>query len=86
MDSKGRALDNIFIERFWRTLKYEHLYLRAYSDGRELHQGLSEWFEFYNRDRKHQSLNYQTPAMWYSAGIEGKKEGAILETSASSSD
>lgn len=86
MDSKGRALDNLFIERFWRTLKYEHLYLRAYSDGRELHQGLSEWFEFYNRDRKHQSLNYQTPAMWYSAGIEGKKEGAILETSASSSD
>ncbi len=56
MDSKGRALDNIFIERFWRTIKYEHLYLRAYSDGHSLHQGLTEYFRFYNHDRKHQSL------------------------------
>ena len=65
MDSKGRALDNIFIERFWRTIKYEHLYLRAYSDGHSLHQGLTEYFHFYNHDRKHQSLGYQTPAVWY---------------------
>lgn len=74
MDSKGRALDNIFIERFWRTIKYEHLYLRAYSDGRHLHQGLTEYFRFYNHERKHQSLDYQTPAMWYEAGIEGKEK------------
>ncbi len=51
MDSKGRALDNIFIERFWRTIKYEPLYLRSYPDGRSLHEGLSEYFRFYNQQR-----------------------------------
>jgi putative transposase len=76
MDSKGRALDNIFIERFWRTIKYEHLYLRAYSDGRELGEGLSKYFQFYNQDRKHQSLGYQTPAVWYTKGVE-RGESAI---------
>lgn len=70
MDSKGRALDNIFIERFWRTIKYEHLYLRAYEDGHQLHEGLREYFRFYNQDRKHQSLNYQTPSEWYGGGTE----------------
>jgi putative transposase len=65
MDSKGRALDNIFIERFWRTIKYEHIYLRAYGDGQELNRGLTEYFRFYNQERKHQSLGYQTPAVWY---------------------
>ena len=58
MDSKGRALDNIFIERFWRTIKYEHLYLRAYTDGHSLHQDLTAYFRFYNHERKHQSLGY----------------------------
>lgn len=72
MDSKGRALDNIFIERFWRTIKYEHLYLRAYTDGHSLQRGLTEYFHFYNYDRKHQSLGYQTPATWYGRGMEGK--------------
>uniref|UniRef100_UPI003570ACBF IS3 family transposase n=1 Tax=Salmonirosea aquatica TaxID=2654236 RepID=UPI003570ACBF len=70
MDSKGRALDNIFIERFWRTVKYEHIYLRAYEDGLGLHQGLSEYFRFYNWERKHQSLGYQTPAQWYESRWE----------------
>ncbi|MBC3788695.1 putative transposase [Spirosoma sp. LMG 31448] len=74
MDSKGRALDNIFIERFWRTIKYEHLYLRAYADGHSLHQGLTEYFRFYNHERKHQSLGYQTPAVWYEKGIEGTEK------------
>lgn len=78
MDSKGRALDNIFIERFWRTIKYEHLYLRAYEDGRELHDGLSNYFRFYNQDRKHQSLGYQTPAAWYTKGVEGEKSAIAL--------
>ena len=86
MDSKGRALDNIFIERFWRTLKYEHLYLRAYATGRELHQGLTEYFQFYNQDRKHQSLGYQTPAMCYMAAREGKKKSAISRSYSSSLD
>ena len=77
MDGKGRALDNIFIERFWRTVKYEHLYLRAYADGQELHKGLHEYFRFYNQDRKHQSLGYQTPAVWYTKGVE-RGQSAIL--------
>ncbi|MBN8820872.1 integrase core domain-containing protein [Spirosoma sp.] len=55
-------------------MKYEHLYLRAYTDGRHLHQGLTESFRFYNHDRKHQSLGYQTPAMWYEAGIGGEEK------------
>lgn len=72
MDSKGRALDNIFIERFWRTIKYEHIYLRDYRDGRSLHEGLTGYFRFYNQERKHQSLGYQTPAQWYGLPIERK--------------
>lgn len=74
MDSKGRALDNIFIERFWRTIKYEHIYLRAYPDGHSLHRGLTDYFHFYNHERKHQSLGYQTPAVWYQGGMEGKEK------------
>lgn len=65
MDSKGRALDNIFIERFWKTLKYEHLYLNDYTSGPELIKGLGEYFEFYNKKRLHQSLGYKTPAEVY---------------------
>jgi putative transposase len=61
MDSKGRALDNIFIERFWKSLKYEHLYLNEYASGPELVTGLSEYFDFYNNRRLHQSLGYRTP-------------------------
>lgn len=73
MDSKGRALDNIFIERFWRTIKYEHLYLTPYQDGHSLYQGLNSYFRFYNQERKHQSLGYQTPAEWYERGKESGK-------------
>ena len=62
MDGKGRALDNVFIERFWRTIKREHIYLYAYNDGLELYKGLSQYFDFYNNHRKHQALNYQTPS------------------------
>ncbi len=58
MDGKGRALDNIFIERFWRTIKYENIYLHAYENGLELHKGLSRYFDFYCYQRKHQSLNW----------------------------
>lgn len=61
MDGKGRALDNIFVERLWRTVKYENIYLRAYADGWQLEEGLRQYFEFYNHRRFHQSLNYQTP-------------------------
>lgn len=61
MDGRGRALDNIFVERLWRTVKYENIYLNDYQSVRELERGLRQYFEFYNRERLHQSLNYQTP-------------------------
>jgi putative transposase len=61
MDGRGRAHDNIFIERLWRTVKYEDIYLRDYADGRELRLGLSRYFRYYNFDRPHQSLRYKTP-------------------------
>ena len=61
MDGKGRAIDNIFIERLWRTVKYENIYLNNYEDGVSLYRGLADYFDFYNQERLHQSLNYQTP-------------------------
>lgn len=61
MDSKGRALDNIFVERLWRTVKYENLYLYDYQDGFHLHRGLTWYFGFYNQERIHESLGYRTP-------------------------
>jgi putative transposase len=65
MDGRGRALDNIFIERLWRTIKYEHIYLYSYEDGLTLHRGLRQYFEKYNTKRRHQSLEYKTPSMVY---------------------
>ena len=61
MDGKGRAIDNIFVERLWRTVKYEDIYLKAYVDGWQLETGLQAYFEFYNCRRFHQGLAYQTP-------------------------
>ena len=56
---------NIFIERLWRTVKYEHVYLHAYEDGLTLYKGLNEYFKFYNDERRHQSLDYETPLTMY---------------------
>ena len=67
MDGRGRCMDNIFTERLWRTVKYENIYLNEYGNIGEANQGLSEYFKFYNEKRKHQSLNYQTPAQIYFA-------------------
>ena len=61
MDGKGRCIDNIFVERLWRTVKYEYIYLHAFATGSELRKGLREWFEWYNQERLHQSLEYKTP-------------------------
>ena len=61
MDGKGRWIDNAFIERLWRSVKYEDIYLRAYENGRDLQAGLTRYFDFYNRRRIHQSHDYQTP-------------------------
>ena len=65
MDGKGRALDNIFTERLWRTLKYEEVYLKDYASPREARSGLTDYLDFYNYRRLHQALNYQTPASIY---------------------
>lgn len=65
MDGKGRALDNIFTERFWRSLKYEEVYLKEYASPREARKGIAQYIEFYNAERPHQSLEYQTPKAYY---------------------
>ena len=65
MDGRGRALDNIFTERLWRSVKYEEVYLNDYASPREARTGLTRYFNFYNFERPHQSLNYQTPAQVY---------------------
>jgi putative transposase len=65
MDGKGRALDNIFVERLWRTVKYEEIFLNEYENIAELKKALTKYFAFYNNWRKHQSLNYKTPTEIY---------------------
>lgn len=65
MDGRGRALDNVFIERLWRSVKYEEVYLKDYASPREAEAGLAAYFEFYCGRRIHQSLNYRTPASIY---------------------
>ncbi len=61
-DGRGRALDNVFCERLWRSVKYENIYLNQYGSVRQLRTGLTAYFDFYNHERPHQSLNYRTPA------------------------
>jgi putative transposase len=65
MDGKGRAIDNIFIERLWKSVKYECVYLHAFEDGVQLYEGLQKYFQFYNTERLHQSLGYKTPQSIY---------------------
>ena len=69
----GRALDNIFVERLWRTVKYERVYLHNYETVREAIQDIGEYFDFYNNERPHQSLDYQTPAEIYFNGFSQRK-------------
>nr|WP_277057370.1 IS3 family transposase [Trichlorobacter lovleyi] len=76
MDGKGRFKDNIFIERLWRTLKYERIYLRTYETGTELFKDLTDWFNWYNEGRKHTSLDKQTPDEAYYQGLEQLKLAA----------
>jgi putative transposase len=65
MDSKGRALDNIFTERLWRTIKYEEIYLKEYGSPRDARYSLTEYMSFYNEERPHSKLGYRTPAQVY---------------------
>jgi putative transposase len=67
MDGRGRAMDNIFTERLWRTIKYEEVYLKEYASPRDARRSLAEYLDFYNYRRLHQALDYQTPAARYGA-------------------
>ena len=67
MDGKGRYMDNIFVERLWRSLKYEEVYLNAYASVAEAKAGIGSWLGFYNEERQHQSLGYRTPRQAYEA-------------------
>lgn len=71
MDGRGRALDNIFVERLWRSVKYEDVYLKGYATIAELTLGLTEYFAFYNDERPHQALGYRTPDHVYAAEVGG---------------
>lgn len=71
MDGRGRCFDNIFIERLWRTVKYEHVYIYLHESGKELHHGLRDYFNLYNTRRPHQSLEYRTPmAIHFEEGLD----------------
>ena len=72
MDGKGRALDNVYVERLWRSLKYENIFLNDYRNLKDLKGGVNLYFEFYNTERYHQSLDYQTPdSVYFSNGGQG---------------
>jgi putative transposase len=70
MDGKGRWMDNVFVERLWRSVKYEEVYLKAYETVAEARQGIGTYFEFFNSERRHQSLNRQTPDQLYRGEVE----------------
>jgi putative transposase len=78
MDGRGRALDNIFVERLWRTVKYEYVYLKEIQTVNELRQGLKAYFNFYNHERFHQSLGYKTPANVYFGQVDSVTEKATI--------
>jgi putative transposase len=71
MDGRGRWLDNVFIERLWRSLKYEEVYLKGYADGREARAGIAAWIAFYNTTRPHQALADRAPMTVWRAGMTG---------------
>ena len=80
MDGKGSYNDNLFIERLWRTVKYEEVYLKAYQDGREARIGLGNYFRFYNTERPHQSLGYRTPAEVFTSTTVEITNGGMVES------
>src|SRR5438270_4457082 len=76
MDGRGRWMDNVFIERLWRSLKHEDIYLKGYSDGREARAGIGEWINFYNERRLHQALGYRAPMKVWRQGLIEIETGA----------
>lgn len=76
MDGKGRALDNIYVERLWRSLKYEDIYIRDYASMKELRNGINRYFDFYNNVRFHQSLDYRTPHEMHQSFVQEEQKMA----------
>jgi len=79
MDGRGRWMDNVFIERLWRSLKYEDIYLKGYADGREARAGIAGWIAFYNGSRPHQALGNRTPMAVWRDGIAGELGNAAVD-------
>ena len=79
MDGRGRWLDNVFVERLWRSLKYEEVHLKAYADGREARAGISAWVTFYNMTRPHQALGNRTPMAVWRASVSGALPGNAVD-------
>ena len=79
MDGRGRWMDNVFIERLWRSLKHEDVYLQGYADGHEAKPGISRWIGFYNDLRPHQALGNQTPMAVRRTGVTGKLSEKALD-------
>jgi len=80
MDGKGRYSDNLFVERLWRAVKYEEVYLKAYQDGRDARAGIGEYFRFYNTERPYQALGYRTPAEAYASIPMEATPGVMVES------
>jgi putative transposase len=80
MDGKGRYADNLFIERLWRTVKYEEVYLKAYENGREARIGIGNYFRFYDAERPHQALGYRTPAEVFTSMTVEDTNGGVVES------
>jgi putative transposase len=79
MDGRGRWLDNVFIERLWRSLKYEEVYLKSYADGREARAGIAAWIAFYNGTRPHQALDDRAPMTVWRAAMTGLLPGNAVD-------
>jgi putative transposase len=79
MDGRGRWMDNVFIERLWRSLKHEDVYLKGYADGREAKAGIGEWIAFYNTRRPHQALGNRTPAAVWRDGVTGELGASAVD-------
>jgi putative transposase len=79
MDGRGRWLDNVFVERLWRSLKHEEVHLKAYADGGEARAGISAWMTFYNTRRPHQALRNQAPMTVWRAGVTGALPGNAVD-------
>ena len=80
MDGKGSYNDNLFIERLWRSVKYEEVYLKAYQDGKEARSGIGNYFRFYNTERPHQALGYRTPAEVFTSIPVAATIGGMVES------